>query len=215
MSYAALPGKAPPLRLATSVALALVGVLLALVWASPSASAASLVGKDGRIHACYKAKGKAKGTLRVVRSAKVRCPRHWKKVAWNASGQSGSSGEQGSSGEPGTGGENGQAGGKGETGAQSTAAKVSSLESKVTELLAQVKSLQSVLGGINNAQLKEAIGTVPVVQMLCAQAGKLNEQSAKLGQSLSALNTVLEPLLVLFNPVGVPTALPAFACPAP
>jgi hypothetical protein len=214
MGYVVVPGRTASIKLAAIVVVALLGIVLASLCLTGTASAASLVGKDGRIHACYKVKGKAKGTLRVVRSAKARCPRHWKKVAWNARGQSGFSGGEGFSGEQGSGGESGQGGAKGDTGAQGTAAKVSSLESKVTQLLGQVKSLESILGGINNAQLKEAIGAVPVVQTLCSQAGKLNEQSTKLGESMQALNGVLGPLVIAFVPVSVPTALPAFACPA-
>ncbi len=63
------------------------GEALALVSLSGPAAAASLAGKDGMIHACFKAKGKGKGTLRVVRSAKAKCPRGWKKTAWNAAGR--------------------------------------------------------------------------------------------------------------------------------
>ena len=107
---------------------------------------------------------------------------------------------------PGTTGTNGTTGAKGSS--------VTSLEKQVTELLTKVKSLESVLSGINNAQLKSAIGAVPVVQTLCSQADKLNEQSGKLGDSVQALNGVLGPLLLAFAPVSVPTALPAFACPA-
>jgi hypothetical protein len=65
-----------------------------LVTSSP-ASAAGIVAKDGRIHACYKAQGKGKGTLRVVRNGKVKCPKKWKKTSWNAAGPSGSQGEAG------------------------------------------------------------------------------------------------------------------------
>lgn len=212
MGLAALQGKAPPRGLVAFAAAVLLGLVLALTVASQSAAAAPLVGKDGRIHACYKLKGKGKGTLRVVRSAKVRCPRHWKKVAWNAGGPAGAAGEQGSSGEAGTGGESGQAGSKGDTGTQGTAAKVSSLESQVTELLTKLKSLEGILAGITNSDLKGAIGAVPVVATLCGQAKTLNEQSSKLGESAGALNTVVKTLVPLFAPVAVP-ALPAFACP--
>src|SRR5215211_6348438 len=90
-------------------ALALLGVLGALLMATP-ASGASLIAKDGKIHACYKAKGKGKGTLRVVRSAKVKCPKRWKKVAWYAAG---SAGPQGEAGGPGGTGQPGSAGGTG------------------------------------------------------------------------------------------------------
>jgi len=209
MGYSALLGKAPSTRLTAIVAVTLLAAALTLACATGS-SAAPLVGKDGKIHACYKAKGKGKGTLRVVRSAKARCPRGWKKAAWNASGQPGAGGEQGSSGGPGS---SGEAGGNGAGGTPGTVAKVSSLESQVTELLTKLKSLESILAGITNAQLKGAIANVPVVASLCAEAKKLNEQSNGLGDSLNALNTVLDPLLTLFSPVSVPAALPAFACP--
>ena len=212
MGYAAPQGSASACRRAALAITALLGAALALAWASQPAAAAPLVGKDGRIHACYKVKGKAKGTLRVVRSAKARCPRRWKKVAWNASGQSGAAGEPGSSGENGQAGENGQGGAKGDAGAQGTAAKVSSLESQVTELLTKVKSLESVLAGITNANLKEAIGAVPVVAALCDQTKSLNGQTAALGTALSGLSTVVDTLTLLGLPT-VPAALPAFECP--
>jgi hypothetical protein len=212
MGYSASSGGTASTRLTVGPVAALIALAL-LLWVSPgSAAAAPLVGKDGKIHACYKAKGKGKGALRVVRSAKVRCPRRWKKVAWSVSGPSGGAGEQGSSGERGSSGEGGGAGVKGDTGAQATAAKVTSLESQVTELLAKLKSLESILAGVTNSDLKGAIGAVPVVATLCGQAKSLNEQSSKLGDSAGALNTVVKTLVPLFVPVAVP-ALPAFACP--
>lgn len=188
-------------------------VSIAMLTASSGAQAASLVAKDGLIHACVKAKGKGKGTLRVVRSARVKCPRGWKKTAWSAAGPAGSGGANGESGGSGGSGESGAGGANSTTGATSTTAKVSSLETQVTDLLAKVKSLEGILSGISNTQLKDAIGAVPVVQMLCGQAKSLNEQSTKLGESTQALNAVLTPLLIAFAPVSVPTALPAFACP--
>jgi hypothetical protein len=213
MGYATLPGRVRSIRPKAVALAALLATVLTLACLSQPASAASLAGKDGMIHACFKAKGKAKGTLRVVRSAKAKCPRGWKKTAWNARGPAatGGSGEGGSAGGNGEGGAPGSTGTTGAAGAKGT---VTSLEKQVTELLTKVKSLESILSGIDNAQLKEAIGAVPVVQTLCAQAGKLNEQTGKLGDSVQALNGVLGPLLLAFAPVSVPTALPAFACPA-
>jgi hypothetical protein len=208
MGYAKPLGRARSVRLMT----ALLASALTLVLISRPASAASLAGKDGMIHACFKAKGKAKGTLRVVRSAKAKCPRGWKKTAWSARGPAASG--EGEAGSPGGNGEGGTAGTPGATGMTGAKGTVASLEKQVTELLTKVKSLESILSGIDNAQLKSAIGAVPVVQTLCAQAGKLNEQSGKLGDSVQALNGVLGPLLLAFAPVSVPTALPAFACPA-
>jgi hypothetical protein len=180
-----------------------------LVCVPGSAAAAPLVGKDGRIHACYKAKGKAKGTLRVVRSARARCPRGWKKTAWNGGGAPGAAGENGGNGV----GEPGSAGGNGANGTAGTnAAKVTSLESQVTELLTKLKSLESILAGVTNTQLKEAIGNVPVVATLCGEAKKLNEQSNGLGTALGALGALLDPLTGGALPT-IPAALPAFQCP--
>ncbi len=207
MGCSTSPGRTAPF----GVAIGLIAIAL-LLSAGPTA-AAPLVGKDGRIHACYKVKGKAKGTVRLVRGAKVRCPRGWKKAAWSAAGQPGTAGETGTPGESGSGAEGGQTGSKGDPGALTTGTKVASLETKVTELLSQVKSLESILAGVTNAGLKEAIGKVPVVTALCGQAKALNEQTGGLGSSLGALNTVLGALFPLFSPVALPPALPAFACP--
>ena len=186
---------------------------MVLLLGAGTASAAPLVGKDGRIHACYKVKGKAKGTVRLVRGAKARCPRGWKKAAWSAAGQAGTPGEPGNPGEKGSGGGGGQPGGKGDPGDLTTGTKVASLETKVTELVSQVKSLEAILAGVTNAGLKEAIAKVPVVTALCGQAKALNEQTGELGSSLGALNTLLGALVPLFSPVALPPALPSFACP--
>jgi hypothetical protein len=187
--------------------LVLLATLLLSAAASQSASAASLVGKDGRIHACYKAKGKAKGTLRVVRGAKARCPRGWKKAAWNAAGSPGAAGENGAAGD----GQSGSGGGTGATGTAGVSAKVTSLESQVSELLTKVKSLESVLAGINNEQLLKAIGAVPIVGELCGQTKKLNEQTTALGTALSGLGAIVDTLTILGLP-AVPVALPSFTC---
>jgi len=195
-----------------AVVLAVVALTALLFTTAGAAQAKPLVVKNGRIHACYKVKGKAKGTVRLVASAKVRCPRGWKKAAWNTSGAPGAAGEPGSTGENGSGGEGGQAGGKGEAGALTTGTKVASLETKVTELLSQVKSLEAILSGITNAGLKEAIGKVPAVAALCGQTKALNEQTTALGTTLGGLSAIIDTLTVLGLP-AVPTALPAFSCP--
>lgn len=209
MGFTGSPGRMASIRLVAGSAIASIAIGLLLIAGAGSAPAASLIAKDGRIHACYKVKGKGKGTLRVVRSAKVRCPRGWKKTAWSTSGAPGTAGENGAGGGAG---EPGSAGGNGASGAAGTSAKVSSLESQVTELLTKLKGLESILAGITNSDLKGAIGAVPVVSALCGQAQSLNEQSSKLGESTGALNTVVKTLVPLFAPVAVP-ALPAFSCP--
>jgi hypothetical protein len=188
MGFSAPLGRAASLRLALALAIGLLGAVLLLGSAGEPASAAPLVGKDGRIHACYKVKGKAKGTLRVVRSAKVRCPRRWKKVAWNAGGPAGAVGPAGATGEPGA---------RGEIGLPGTAGNVvvKGLEDKVTELLTKVQSLESALA-LTNAQLA----------IVCGQVETLTGQS-------NALRTVIGGISVvgaLLTVPALPAALPAF-----
>lgn len=188
------------------LSLALLAVLGFMAFGS-TAMAASPVAKDGKIHACYKVKGKGKGTLRLVRNGKVRCPKKWKKVSWQANGFS--TGTPAASQGP-----EGPQGPQGERGLTGTAGNVvvEELENKVSELLTKVQSLESVLKGITNADLKEAIAAVPVVEALCTQADALTEQSNGLGTALSGLNTVVDTLTVMGLP-SVPAALPPFECP--
>lgn len=118
----------PRLRFA-AIALA---VGLALV-ASDTVAAKPLVGKDGKIHACYRVKGKPKGMVRVVKSRKARCRKGERKVAWVAAGAIGSAGAPGAQGTP------GQAG---------STASVSALEAKVAGLTARLESLEGVVADV-------------------------------------------------------------------
>src|SRR5690242_14012289 len=170
--------------------------LLGFLAFGATASAASPVAKDGKIHACYKAKGKGKGTLRLVRNGKVRCPRKWKKVSWYATAPApvGVQGPQGQKGDPGPEGKQGVPGVEGNI-------VVKELEDKVSELLTKVASLEAILSGVTNAELLNAIGAVPAVGALCEQAEDLTSQTTALGTTLGSLNTVLTPLLLGFSPV--------------
>jgi hypothetical protein len=169
---------------------------LLLLVAGP-ASAAPLVAKDGKIHACYKAKGKEKGTLRVVRNGKVKCPKKWKKVAWYAAGVPGPQGAPGPRGQAGATGETGATGSAGAPGApgRNENLVLNELEDKVSELLKKVQSLEGV------------------VVTLCSQAKALNAQATALGGTLGTLNTVLGAAFPLLGLPAVPSALPAFSCP--
>jgi hypothetical protein len=192
----------------SALALFLLGLCAFVLFTSAPAATAGIVGKDGKIHACYKAKGRGKGTLRVVRSAKVKCPKKWKKTSWYASGQAG---PQGAAGAPGGNGETGTNGSSGLPGTTGTVT-VKGLEDKVTELLTKVQSLETILKGINNQQLQEAIAAVPVVGELCSQSEALTSKSGELGSALGGLSTVLDTLTILALP-STPTALPPFSCP--
>jgi hypothetical protein len=189
------------------IGLALLGALSALLLLSAPASGASPIAKDGKIHACYKAKGKGKGTLRVVRSAKVRCPKKWRKVAWSVAGPSGS---QGAAGSPGSTGEAG-AGLPGLSGAAGTVVK--GLEDKVTELLKKVESLEAILKGVTNAELLAALATT---QALCAQVSILTGQLNTVEEALGglSLNTALTAIGGLLEIPALPGALPSFSCPS-
>ncbi|MGN6587943.1 MAG: hypothetical protein ACTHKT_10820 [Solirubrobacterales bacterium] len=167
-----------------------------ILFTSSTASGASLIAKDGKIHACYKAKGKGKGTLRVVRNGKVRCPKKWKKTSWYASGVPGTQGEAGAPGSAGEGGTEGLPGAAGTTGT----VVVKQLEDKVTELLAKVKSLEAL---------------IPTVTALCTQASALTNQVNSLESVLSGLklNAVLTTLGGLLEIPTLPGGLPSFSCP--
>jgi hypothetical protein len=203
----AISGRAP-------VLLALLGALAALVLTSDSASGASLVAKDGKIHACYKTKGKGKGTLRVVRNAKVKCPKKWKKTSWYAQAPAGPAAAVGPAGPTGPQGEKGLPGTAGNV-------VVEGLEGKVTELLEKVESLEAILKGVTNAELKEAIANIAkvealegVVGSLCTQASLLTTQVGSLQSSIEALNPVVEVLAPLFTAPGIPVSLKPYSCPA-
>lgn len=109
---------------------------LALLVPAGSAAARPLVAKDGKIHACYKFRGKHKGALRLVHGPRVRCQKKWRKVAWYVHppiGPQGAPGPQGVSGP------------QGAPGLVDPAA-LEALESRVTELLSRVESLETVVG---------------------------------------------------------------------
>jgi peptidoglycan hydrolase CwlO-like protein len=114
---------------ALSIAVLLIGVLPA------SANAASVVGPSGQINGCYKKKGKAKGTLRVVPAGK-KCKKGEKRLGWNTQGPQGQNGGQGGT---------GTTGGTGDSGllTQITDLKsqITQLTSQLTQLTAQVTSL--------------------------------------------------------------------------
>lgn len=189
-----------------SASLLLLMALCAFVLCTSSpASAAGIVGKDGKIHACYKAKGKGKGTLRVIRSAKAKCPKKWKKVAWYARGPMSPAtiGVPGPQGPPGATGATGPQGAKGETGApgRNENLVLNELEDKVTELLTKVKALEAL---------------VPAVSALCTQASTLTTQVNSLEDAFEGLklNAVLTTLGGLLEIPTLPGSLPSFSCPS-
>lgn len=194
--------------------LATVALCAAVVAAEASGA---LVGKNGRVYACYKTKGKAKGAVRLV-PKDAHCRKGTKKISWSVAGpagESGQSGENGSSGESGSSGETGAAGVKGlEAKVQTLTSKVSSLESVLkgitnTDLLGML----SKLNGISGTQLQEAVAAVANVKALCTQATALTSQVDALGTALGGveLGGTIPVLLKLIVPAA-PPPLAAFGC---
>lgn len=176
----------------------------------------ALVGKDGRVYACYKAKGKRKGAVRLV-AKKGKCHKGEKKVSWGAA--PGAPGENGQNGENGVGGEGGAGGEKGATATQGLEKQVQSLTSKVTQLESVLKGITNTellgalgkLQGVSGTGLQEAVAKVPVVNTLCAQSSKLTEQSNAMGTAVEGISLLGATLLELVVP-QLPAALPKFTC---
>jgi hypothetical protein len=202
-------------------ALAAAVALCLLVVAAP-AGGAPLIGKDGKVYACYRTKGKAKGSVRLV-AKKAKCRKGEKKVAWNAVGQSGGAGSPGETGSGGSGGEGGP------TGAAGLEGRVANLASRVETLEDKLKGISNLalteviskLQGISGKQLQEAIGAVANVNALTTKVNELCTQATKLTSQSNALSSALGGLsLGGLIPIGLellvpklPAALPGFSCP--
>ncbi|HTR74915.1 MAG TPA: collagen-like protein [Solirubrobacterales bacterium] len=226
-------GRIGALGLAVLVAV-LVGAVLAL-----GAGGATVVGKDGKVYACYKAKGKSKGSVRLV-AKKAHCRHGEKKVSWNAVGPAGETGKTGDSGPVGERGPAGERGPPGQDGSSDLSAleeritnltstvaalepligKVATLEStldaKVTELegvITKVTGLETKLQGISATELKAAVESVADVNALCAQAATLTTRANELGTAISGISLlgVIPGVLEVLVP-AVPASLGSFSC---
>lgn len=201
-------------RLGLVVIALLVMAALCLGSLAESSSAARLVGKDGKVYACYRTKGKAKGSVRLV-AKRAHCRHGEKKISWGVSGPAGETGTNGSNGESGG---NGESGSNGEAGLK---AQVTSLTNKVETLEGKLKGITntdltgvlSKLQGVSATQLQEAVTSVADVNALCAQATKLTSQVDSLGTAIggSTLGGLIP--LGLAAVIPLPSSLPGFACP--
>lgn len=192
----------------TRISLAAVAAVatLALSLALAGVVSAAPVGKDGKINACYRVKGKPKGALRVVKSPKARCHRGERKVAWILAGAAGAAGAAGEPGRAGSHGANGD-------GAVSSS---TTLEEKVLALAGRVEELEGILAGVTNKALTDAIAAVPMVETLCGEVTGLIAQTNQLRGSVDSLVSTLSGTLLgaIFGGVGLPPALPeTLSCP--
>ncbi len=152
-------------------------------------ASAAPIAKNGKVNACYRVKGKAKGAMRVVPADK-KCRRGERKLAWNVAGPAGAAGKAGSEGAAGAA---GQAGATGPQGSSNEAA----LQAKIAGLNLQVEGLEDMVGS------------------LCTQANALpTEVNGSLGAALSglALGGTIPALLSLTVPSLVPVT--SYTCPS-
>lgn len=133
-----------------------VGVaLLAMLFAWPGgASAAQPYTASGTVNACYKAKGKEKGALRLVKNArKCKRMRGWRAVSWAAVGPSGAPGpaDSGSS-AGGSAGPSGPVGPKGDAGSPGSPGVVGELEQSLLDTIQdqsdQIAALTAQVNGL-------------------------------------------------------------------
>jgi hypothetical protein len=174
------------------VLLASIAVLIstAMVFAGFAGTASAVpLSKDGKIHACYKVKGKPRGALRVVRSSKARCRKGERRVAWSVTATSGAPGQQGSQGHSGA--------------AGAASSNEALLKEQVDALLLRVAALEGVLQGVTNGDLLGAVAAVPLVDALCEQTPELVEQVNTLQSVIGDLG--LEPALELIGLLEIPT----------
>lgn len=200
--------------------LAIVG-LMSLALAG-TAVAAPAIGKGGKISACYRVKGKAKGAMRVV-PANKKCRRGERKLAWNVAGPTGQVGQAGAGGAIGGTGAVGPTGSSGTSNEANLQAKIAGLTLKVEGLEGLLQGITTgdltgvvgKLSGVSGLQLTETVKQLPVVSSLCTQASSLPTQvNNSLSTTLGGLSLggTIPPLLSLTVPI--PTPLTAYTCPS-
>lgn len=211
----------PQSRLAL-VALSTVATMLFICFCSnASARRNPLVGRDGKIHACYRVKGKPRGALRVVRSARAHCRRGERKVAWTVAGAKGAPGSTGTTGEPG---EQGQSGTQGTIGTtlteqvKSLASRVESLEATLAGVSnSDLTGMLATLQGVSNEGLTRAVDSLPAIESACEQSEALTKQVNLVAAAVEGLdlNGVLKTLGGLLSIPALPEPLDeSFGCPS-
>lgn len=233
----AVPNTTVNHRVAFGTLAGLIATAMLLLGFSGTASAAKPIGAGGKIHTCYKAKGKAKGSLRVVPAGK-KCKKGWRKLAWSSTGTIGTTGAGGAGGGSGAaadgqGGSNGSNGGNGANGSDKTAL----LETKVASLSLQVDGLEGLLDGlgkgdlnglvgtldgvtngeltgviatldgVTNGELTEAVGLAPVVDSVCTQVSGLTGGLDAVNEGVKGLVTLVDTLLPIGGLPALPTGL--------
>jgi hypothetical protein len=182
----------PLRRLYPALTAVLLAGALAFLIAAPPAEAGRLVVRGAKIKACYKVKGKQRGTIRLV-GARQRCRRGERKVVWNVRGRRGAVGARGLQGLQGLSGPAGSVD-------SSLLSIIDQQSSQIETLTTQVSDLTSQLGGLDTT-----------LTAACGQLDTLTDQSNALSTTVGnlSLNGVLGGLIVV---PGLPAVLPAFSC---
>ncbi len=228
------------LRIGVTASVAALG---ALAFSTAGASAAGQpFGKDGTIHACFKAKGKNRGALRVVpQSTSCRKLHGWRPVSWSATGspgsvQAGAGGAAGVGGEPGSKGERGPEGKEGAQGPageiekslletiQNQTTQIDQLTKQVTDLSGEVLALEGSLvnlsGGVANLEgdVTDLSGGLVdlegTVGETCDQLTTLTGQADDIvtGVSGVSLNNALQLIKAAITFPNLPGPLGQFEC---
>lgn len=221
--------------LAGAMAAVLTIACLLALGATPASAAKRVVGKDGRVYACYKTAGKQSGAVRIVPKSK-KCRRGERKLNWSVAGPTGAQGQPAQSGGSGGSGANGSNGSDGSAGASG----IVKLESQLLSLSAEVDLLKGILSGVDNnaltkaldtvkgitnadlngvlgklegvtgGELQEAVAAVPAVELLCGQADTLTDTLNALRLGIGNIE-----ILGVKLPIGgLPGPLTEFTCPA-
>ncbi|HET8813338.1 MAG TPA: hypothetical protein VFM51_00095 [Solirubrobacterales bacterium] len=172
-------------RMKSSLLVALIGTAGLLLLSSSTVSAKFPIAKNGKIHACYKAKGKKRGQLRMFRGARVSCPKKWRRISWYATNPAGVPGSAGPQGQSGTAGN----------------VAVEQLEDRVDQLLTRVEQLETLVPTV--AALCTQAATL---------TNQVDNFGEALGDM--KLNAVLTTLGGVLEVPTLPGAMGAFSCPS-
>jgi hypothetical protein len=157
------------------------------------------VGNDGLIHACYRVKGKPKGAVRVVPSARSHCRRGERRAAWSVAGQGGQQGgQQGTVGTAGTTGA-GQQGANGTNGSSgSDGSSEAALKTQVASLNLKIDALEKTLEGVTHGDLVsslltlEGLDNADLLGAVDATEGLTNSELTEAVQSLPVVDALCE-----------------------
>lgn len=210
------------LRVVAIAALAGVMTMLACFAGSASAKGKGPVAGDGKIHACYRVKGKPKGVVRVVRGKSHRCRRGERRMAWFAAAGPGVPGATGAQGQSGAG-----------SSTAGAAEENDALKAQIGDMTLRIAALEGVLKGITNGDLTGVLGTLDgvtngelldaiestaLVGEVCDQTEALTSQVNVLGDEFEDLITTLTGTLLgaIFGGIEVPLPLDeSLTCPTP